>query len=352
MKKKILVAPLNWGLGHATRCIPIINFLLQHHFTPILASDGEVLALLKKEFPKLETLRLPSYNITYPKNGHWLKSKMLWDAPKIMNAIKAEQQMVNTYIRNNRLSGIISDNRYGVLHKRVPSVILTHQLHVLSGATTWLSSQIQQKLIARFNSCWVPDIEEEPNLSGDMGHGNFRHLNIKYIGPLSRFEKQSLPLKYEVLIVLSGPEPQRTLLENKLMVEFEGSSQNVLMVRGVIETKQSVSQSGHLTIYNFMTSAELGQAMNESRLVIARSGYSTIMDLARLSKKAFFIPTPGQFEQIYLAEKMQKEGIAPFCVQKEFSLQKLQETHQYKGFTAIEENLLSCGKLFDLFQSK
>ena len=79
--KRILVAPLNWGLGHATRCIPIIRALKAHNFEPVIASDGAALQLLKKEFPDLEHVELPSYNITYPKNGKRFKSKLISETP-------------------------------------------------------------------------------------------------------------------------------------------------------------------------------------------------------------------------------------------------------------------------------
>ena len=157
MKKRILVAPLNWGLGHATRCIPLINALLQHNFEPIIASDGVALALLKKEFPEITCLELPGYNIKYAKKGYLFKFKLLKDSPKVIKAIKAEKKAVENIIVTYKIDGVISDNRLGVYNKNLPCVFITHQLQVLSGNTTWLSTKLHKKIIQNFNECWGPD---------------------------------------------------------------------------------------------------------------------------------------------------------------------------------------------------
>ncbi|MEO8934565.1 MAG: glycosyltransferase, partial [Xanthomarina sp.] len=154
MSKQILVAPLNWGLGHATRCIPIINALIENNFIPIIASDGMALEILKKEFPDLKFISLPAYNISYSKNKYALKLKLLLQVPKLLHAIREENKLVRELIKTHQIDGIISDNRFGVYNKTVPSVFITHQLRVLSGSTTWFSSKLHEKFIKNFNECW------------------------------------------------------------------------------------------------------------------------------------------------------------------------------------------------------
>ena len=215
----ILVAPLNWGLGHATRCIPIIKALLEHNYKPIIASDGNALALLKIEFPDLEILELPSYQIEYAKNGKNLKWQLLKNSLKTIKAIQQEKKLVNSWIKKHKIDGIISDNRFGVFSNKIPSVYLTHQLNVLSGNTTWITSKLHQNIIKKYTECWVPDIETTPNLTGELGHLEKTNLNIKYIGPLSRFHKKETDKKFDLMIILSGPEPQRGILERKLKTE-------------------------------------------------------------------------------------------------------------------------------------
>ncbi|WP_422107031.1 glycosyltransferase [Winogradskyella sp.] len=347
-RKKILVAPLNWGLGHATRCIPIINALLEHDFEPIIASDGVALELLNKEFPNLRSLTLPSYNITYSKKASSFKLKLIKDSPHLLKTIKKEKKSIEAFIKTENIAGIISDNRFGIRHKSIPSVFITHQLRVLSGNTTWLSSKLHQKIIMKFDECWVPDHIGTNNLSGDLGHPEGFQSSVKYLGPLSRFKKLDRPTKYNLLVVLSGPEPQRTFLEEKLLEELEAYEGTVCFVKGRVKEDQNKTENGDITTYNYMTSKELEVAINESELIISRSGYTSIMDYAKLEKKAFFIPTPGQFEQEYLAEKLDTEGIAPCCKQKDFTIQMLSRVNDYKGFTSMEYNV-NFKKLFRLF---
>lgn len=351
MKRKILIAPLNWGLGHAARCIPIIHALMQHNFTPIIASDGAALSLLKKEFPDLEALELPSYNISYSKNGYLLKLKLFTRTPHILKTIRLEQRAIKTIVEKHAIDGIISDNRFGIFHKDVPSVFITHQLKVLSGSTTWLSSKVHQKIIKRFDVCWVPDHLEQPHLSGKMGHIEQADFNITYIGPLSRFQKLSYPTEFAVMVLLSGPEPQREILERKLISTFKNYDGKVLFVKGVVEEKQACYICNNLTVYNYMTTAMLEKSLNASKLIVARSGYTTIMDLAKLGKKAFFIPTPGQFEQEYLARTLTEKKLAPSCTQDDFSLEKLTDIDDYTGLENMEREL-NYKTLFNLFESK
>ena len=350
-KKRILVAPLNWGLGHATRCIPIINALIEDGFEPIIASDGIALELLKKEFPELKTMELPSYGITYAKKGKWFKMKLIKDSPKLAKAIKKEKKETKKLIETLNIEGIISDNRLGVHSKKIPCVFMTHQLNVLSGKTTWLSTKLHQKFIKKFNECWVPDCKGEPNLTGKLGHVKSFDIPIKYLGPISRFTKRETEKKHQIMVLISGPEPQRTLLEEKLLSIFSNSTQPILFVKGLIQRKQTVETLNQLTVYNFMTSEQLEKAINESEIIVSRSGYTTIMDLAILEKKAFFIPTPGQTEQEYLAKILEKQNLVPYCTQDDINLSKLEFVENYTGLVNLG-SAIDYKELFHLFKGK
>ena len=349
VKPKILVAPLNWGLGHATRCIPIIEALMENDFEPVIASDGVALHILQKEFPELIFLELPSYQIEYAKNGAFFKWKLIKNSPKMMEAIYLERKLVKKWVKEYGLAGIISDNRLGIYSKKVPSVFITHQLNVLTGSTTPITTFLHKNIIRKYNQCWVPDVDSRPNLSGKLGHLKKNLHNVKYIGPLSRFEKKSLPIQYKLMVILSGPEPQRGMLEEKLIQELQDYTGKILFVKGKIEAEQTVETQGHITYYNYMNSEQLEKAFNESCKVLCRSGYTTIMDLAKLEKKAFFIPTPGQFEQEYLAKKLKRDGLVPYCKQGNFTLDKLSDIHVYGGLKGFNSQI-DWKKLFQLFQ--
>ncbi|MFA9187048.1 glycosyltransferase [Flavobacterium sp. FBOR7N2.3] len=346
--KTILVAPLNWGLGHATRCIPIIKALQDNNHIPIIASDGIALDLLKKEFPYLKFLELPSYEIEYAKNGKYFKWKLLKNCPRMIEAILEEKRLVKKWVKKHDIDGIISDNRLGVFSKKVPSVFITHQLNVMTGNTTWITSLLHQNIIKKYTECWVPDTIGSPNLAGELSHLKNPDLNIKYIGPLSRMNPKKVEKKYDLMIILSGPEPQRGLLEEKLKKEISFYNGKILFIKGIIEKEQVKEQRDHVTFYNFMHSRQLEQALNESNTIICRSGYTSIMDLSKLNKKAFFIPTPGQYEQEYLAKKLKKEGLVPYIEQNLFTIKNLNEIDNYKGLSEIKSDL-NWPEIFNVF---
>lgn len=343
--RKIIIAPLNWGLGHATRCIPIINVLQENNFTPLIASDGAALALLRKEFPKLEYLKLPSYNIRYGKN---LKTSLLKQATKVLSVVKNEQKIIEHYVTNNKdLVGIISDNRLGVRSEKVPSVYVTHQLNVLSGWTTFFTSKIHQSFIKKFDECWIPD-KEGSILSGKLSLMEQPSIPTKYTGILSRFKAENIPLKNDILILLSGPEPNRTSLEHKLFMEFKNYKGKIVLVRGIIEDKQKFYYQGNIEVHNYLLSRELEKELNQSKLIICRSGYSSIMDLAIVGKKAFFIPTKGQNEQEYLASNLETQKIAPYIHEDKFKIKHLENIKFYDGFDPAKAKFNS--NLLHLFE--
>ncbi|MEN8186119.1 MAG: glycosyltransferase [Bacteroidota bacterium] len=352
ISRKILIAPLNWGLGHATRCIPIVNALQEVGFEPVIAGDGDSLLLLQKEFPGLKSFELPSYNIRYTKTGSLLKYRLLLQYYSILRAVREEQEVVHKIIDKENIVGIISDNRFGVRSHKIPSVYITHQVNVLSGSSTFLTSKFHQKIISKFDECWIPDFQGKANLSGKLSYIEQPKLNLKFIEPLSRFkERIKSPKKYDLMVLISGPEPQRTILEKKLFKELEYTNKEVIFIKGIISKKQKFERKNNITIVNFMLQDELQKAITESDIVIARSGYSTIMDLQKLKARAFFIPTPGQAEQEYLAKHLSGQNIAPYVYQNDFKLGDLERVNSFKGFkgfnTGSEFDFKGLFKIFD-----
>jgi uncharacterized protein (TIGR00661 family) len=346
--KNILIAPLNWGLGHATRCIPIIDAIIKNGDRPIIASDGLALALLKKEYPKQTFIELPSYDISYAKEGLNLKLKMLKDSPKIWMAIRNEHQMLQKIIPKYTISGIISDNRLGLYSNLVPSVIITHQLQVLSGSTTWLSTQLHLHYIKKYDYCWIPDADGPDNLSGKLSYNDDFEIEKVYLGPLSRFKNTgNYQKKYDLMVLLSGPEPQRGILEKRLLTELKKYKEEVLFIAGKVEKEQKVKKKGRLTYYNYLSTDGLQKALDRSEMVLSRSGYTTIMDLQKIGKKAFFIPTPGQFEQEYLAELLDQKGIVPYATQEDFQIQMLSRVKHYKGLGSIQSSTSSLSSILE-----
>jgi len=299
---RILVSPLNWGLGHASRCVPIIRELLKQGVDVVIGAEEHPKALLNQEFPSLEAIEFPGYQITYPSGGN-MAVHMLKIMPKILNGIKKEHAFLMEVVKEYGIDGIISDNRFGLYHDQIPSVFITHQVMIKSPYGEALIQKLNGRFMNKYTTVWIPDFEGEENLSGDLAHQYSTPPHAQYIGPLSRFEQLSEPdnYTYDVLAVISGPEPQRTLFQHILQTELEMANVKALMVLGKADTPIEQEIEG-ITIRNHLNAEELNQAFQQSKIVIARSGYSTLMDLAATGKRAILIPTPGQTEQEYLAD--------------------------------------------------
>lgn len=332
--KKLLLAPLDWGLGHATRCVPLIRDLLHINCEVWLAGEGKQENLLREEFPSLPFLPLKGYRIKYGKNG--LTGKILLQIPSILRSIKEENNWLKEQVNKVGFEAVISDNRYGLYHKKIFSVFITHQLAIKSSLGKWSEKILQQlnyKFINRFNECWVPDEKEENNLAGDLSHpAKIPSIPTKYIGPLSRFEKKNIEVvKNHLLIILSGPEPQRTMLEDKVIDQIVSYPASATIVRGLPGERNILPSTNSIHFHNHLSSEELNNEAAKAEFVISRSGYSTIMDIAALQKKSILVPTPGQTEQEYLADYLMKRRFA-FCVnQNSFSLlRNVEEARNFK----------------------
>ena len=326
-RRRILVAPLDWGLGHATRCIPIIKALAEQGCEVIIAAENNVETLLKAEFPELQFLPLRGYYMRYSRKALWLPFVLLWQFPKLFRTIRYERKWLKRTVEAFQIDAVISDNRFGLYHSSVPCIYITHQLMIETGnrLSRWLAQKMHYHFINKFTGCWVPDAEGKINLAGKLSHPQKLPLiPVQYIGPLSRFQKMELDKKYDLLICLSGPEPQRTIFENILLNDLKNYAGKALLARGLPgNDKQIVAPNDHVEIRSYLSSTALNIAIEESVIVISRSGYTSIMDLIKLGQNAILVPTPGQKEQEYLAEVLMQQQLFYCADQDNFSLEKV-----------------------------
>ncbi len=322
-KKKVLVTPLNWGLGHAARCIPIIRQLVSRGHEVHIGSDGVALNLLRQEFPQLVFTELPGYGIHY--KGKNLIRSLFLQIPSMMKAIKKEKKHVKNYVNEHGIDIVISDNRFGCRSKNAECIFITHQLKILlsNEALTMSASAVNKFMIEKFDQIWIPDAPPPNNLSGMMSSkGGFK--KVSYLGPLSRFTFEKVKFKRDFIIVLSGPEPARTQLEEKIIGQVVLLPYHMLLVRGLPgEDVATLDLPDHIECVNYLNATDLNQAINESKRVISRTGYTTIMDLVSLNKKGILIPTPGQPEQEYLGEELSKIKRFIVSTQDELDLETL-----------------------------
>lgn len=323
-KLRVLIAPLDWGLGHATRCIPIIFKLLQQNCEVLVAAEASGKILLQKEFPGLIFIELRGYRIQYSRTTFWMPVKILLQLPKLIYCIYAEKRWLKKAVDKYKIDAVIADNRLGLSHKKIPCAYITHQLQIKTGGrfTESIVQKIHYHFINKYTRCWVPDAGGEVNLAGELSHPVILpHVQVVYLGPLSRFEKIDAAIKYDLCVILSGPEPQRSIFEKIILTGLKDFKGTVFLLRGLPgNSLLPESNSNSLQIHNHLAAAELNLVLQQSKIIICRAGYTTIMDLVKLQKKAILVPTPGQTEQAYLACYLQEQNLFYSVQQKDFSV--------------------------------
>ncbi len=346
--KRILVCPLDWGLGHATRSVVVIRALQAKGHEVEIASSGRALDFLKLEFPQLVAHELPAYDVTYSvRTGVFLP--ILFQTPRIAKVILEEYQQTGKLVSARSIDAVISDNRYGCYADRVPCSIITHQLSPKMPAGLELTGGTIRKAIRnyilRFNYCWIPD-EEGHLLSGELSHSG--QVPFCFVGLLSRMQPVHVQERAGILALISGPEPQRTLFEKMMIERLTASQADHVVVKGV--PQGAASSDGR--VHSHLATLALNQEMARAALIICRSGYSSIMDIAAVGGKAWFVPTPGQSEQLYLARQLEAKGIAGFQRQEDFDLSHaMNAIEKYRGFRPISPSAHLLSKEIDLLLS-
>jgi predicted glycosyltransferase len=351
---RILVAPLDWGLGHAARCVPVIEQLLALDAQPILGADRGPLALLCDAFPHLPHVRLPGVDVRYAR-GRSQALAMAAQFPALLRSVRAEHHHFIQLRRSLQLDAVISDQRFGLHAPGLPSVLITHQVFPFTPLAQGLLRRYNRHAIERFHRCWVPDHAGSPGLAGELAHGPDLPRNARYIGALSRLaHRRSTPPAepYRVVAVISGPEPQRTLLEEALLRQLTLIEGCHLLVRGVPGAGGDVVRDNVRCVTHLGGDALAG-ALLQAELIVGRTGYTTLMDLAILGRRALLIPTPGQPEQEYLGRLHAHGG--RFLVQAQHQLDVAAALHHprskapvvamHDDAAALRDALMDLGSL-------
>lgn len=339
-------------MGHTTRCVPLIHHILDLGHNLFFAGNAAQQRVISELFgERVSYLHLDGYNVRYSSANRIAQAGLLSQLPRIAATIKQEHDWLQQMAAKLQLHGIISDNRYGLFHSAIPSVIITHQLHVMTGMGSIADKTVQRlhyKYLNRFSTTWVADVEESPGLAGELSHSNRMPHNYDYIGLLSRYHTEgmlnsqhlwvappSLPegevrsserfselgrIGERSLILLSGPEPQRTHLSGMLWQQALAYKGDVMFAEGSDNSEQPADIPAHITYHRRLNGKALLDALMWADVVVCRSGYSTLMDLAALGRRAVLIPTPGQTEQEYLAAHLKKRGAWYSAPQQNFDL--------------------------------
>lgn len=335
-EKTILVAPLDWGLGHATRCIPIIRELGHLGCHILIGAEGQQAALLHQEFSDIPILPLPGYRVKYNYGNKGYVLKIARQLPRISRAVRREKEWLQKIAAEYKIDAVISDNRFGLHHPKIHSVIMTHQLHLKSPFSGLIEKDLQRLnyyFLQKFNACWVVDFAGNENLAGNLSHPTVLPvMELQYLGALSRFEFHSgESLKYDLLVLISGPEPQRSIFEKMILDQIRQLAIKAIIVSGRPETPFDNRIAENIRHVNHLESKDLNEVFLQSKLVLSRSGYTTVMDLIKLRKKAILVPTPGQTEQEYLGKYLMRKKYFLNIKQKGFRLSEaLQQAEHFE----------------------
>ncbi len=310
---KLIYGICSWGLGHATRSLPIIRKLIKENNEITIISDGRSLELLKKELNEtVKYINIPDYPMLISENSRQFIAKSIIYWPLFIKKMESGLQKLTKIVKKNHYDLIISDGRYDIYNKKIPSYFISHQMRIMNPLrikSLETGSEIYNKFFfKRFREVIIPDFKED-NLSGDLSH-NLKKIDINklnYVGVLSDFKKKNIKKDIDFLISISGPEPQRTIFEKKIFSQINYLNGNIVITLGKSDENKDINE-GSIKIYSFLNKDEREDFLNRSKLIISRSGYSTLLDLAVLGSKSLMIPTPGQVEQEYLSYYHNQKG--------------------------------------------
>lgn len=339
--KRVMVCPLDWGLGHATRMIPLINRYINAGYHVFIGGSGKSGMLLKNTFPGLTYINLPSPEIRYASKGAWLIPALIFQIPALLISVFREHNQIRQIIKDFEIDIVVSDNRYGLFSKKAYCIVVTHQVfpslpHVIRWAEIPLHL-ILRVLLLRFHACWIPDFPDPlNNLSGRLSHRFRLPGNARFIGILSRFkdaaemEIENPGKRYELVIIVSGPEPQRKVFRDLAISEAIKATGRVLIITGSVENEAltGIHKHPHIEVVPHLETSVFRQVLLQAGIIVCRSGYSGIMDLVSLGRSAILVPTPGQCEQEYLAEYLSQKGWFSFIPQQAFSFEQVLKINQ------------------------
>lgn len=332
---------MNWGIGHAARMIPIIDELNKFDTEVVIVANGDAFHLLSGKYPSLKIKELPGLNVSYSDKRISFWSHLIKQLPSFMSGVHKEHKKWIKLVDDIVPDGIISDNRFSVWHSTLPTVIITHQVNIQIPLFSRVVKLVNNYYLKKFDEYWIPDYMGK--YAGKLSIPN----EGKEIGILSRFEKvKEAEKEYDFLGVVSGPEPQRSIFFDLLLSQAIKLNLKAVILMGKPGRLVSYSK-GNCKVFSHLNDAKFAEVVARSKGVIARSGYSTLMDVSFLGVKASFVPTPGQTEQEYLAAYHESKGHYFYMKQEEFDLELcIQKFDEYSGIqdekTSLLKDQLKC----------
>lgn len=335
---KVLFAVAAWGLGHATRDLVLIRELLDAGHEVTILSTERALQLLRGELgTRCGYLDLPDIPKPLGRKALYFYIKMSFSMPIVFWTFWREHQFVRHLNRNRHFDRIVSDTRYGIFLREIPSYYIVHSLRQIVPGRPWhlerMVELVQRGLLAGARKILIPD-QRENGLAGDLCHNLtcFDGRELEYMGILSSVQRRRADPDIDYFITVSGAEPQRSIFERLVLEQLHDLKGEVVVALGKPDVPRSVASDGRVEVHSFMDRKQQEEMMNRARLVVSRSGYTTMMELAELGKQALLIPTVGQSEQEYLGAYHEKLGTMHTVTQPHLSLARdVEVANAYSG---------------------
>lgn len=352
----ILICPLEWGLGHAGRMIPLARLLKERHNNIFVGAGKKLQELFRSDLQGLNYIDFKGFRPRYSKIlPQYIV--MLLQLPILIYNIVAEHLRLKKVIMKHSIDIVISDNRFGLWNRQIKSIYITHQpLIPFPGklrSLEWTGVMFHRFFMKKYSACLIPDLPGELNLTGRLTHGMKLHGNTRFIGILSRFNSSSADIDRKLsppfnTLIITGPEPQRTLLRQKVIDIFKNAALPLVVLEGKPGDATHTEHEKNVISYNHLPADEMKKIITDSSLIIARSGYSTIMELISLNRTALLVPTPGQTEQEYLAKYLSDKGWFTAISQKKLESEpELSVKHEYPGSEIVAESSALLEKALD-----
>lgn len=345
---KVLVAPLDWGLGHATRCVPVVKEFIRNGAEVELAVVPANAAFFREVFPEVRQRIAPGYNIVYPKHGFNMALWLLKKSSHLNAIIRYEHRYAEEMVERHGYDIVFSDNRFGFYSRKAYSIYMTHQRRIAFpqafAVLEGIGIRWHKSLMKHFDEVWVPDIEEFPGYAGTLSHVDGSPVPLQYVGLLSRFADSDAKTISDcgsetskasesgpsILAIVSGVEPARTRFEKDLRETLAQIPGNHVMILGKPQSGVHTWTEGNIEFHSHLPTEEFSRAVKKADWVISRGGYSTIMDMAYLGARCIFVPTPGQYEQVALAKDLASAGYAVHIPAQDLSAGALEKAFRQK----------------------
>lgn len=360
-KVKILVAPLDWGLGHATRCVPVIREFLAHGAEVEIAVVKANASFFRETFPKLRQRIAPGYNVEYPDHGYNMGLWLLKNGARLNAIMRYEHRYAEEMVARHHYDILFSDNRFAFYSKKAHNVYMTHQRRIafppVFSSFEGVGVRWHDARIAHFDEVWVPDVKEFPGYAGTLSHVDSCSRPVRFVGPLSRFGESHAALKgsekdLDVVAVISGVEPSRTRFEDRLRRVLQKIPGRHVMILGQPSVPYSSWTEGNIEFHTHLPTDRFAEMIARSKRVVSRGGYSTVMDMAVLGASCIFVPIPGQYEQVVLAKNLSAAGYAVEIPEDKLGEESLRKALSAEGrvLPLFRQELLR-GTVDDLFQN-